>query len=106
MSKKLLDLEMSKEKIINDLKKENFTIESYPAIHFIIDKTIKEIKQCIKSACVFYLRYMDNPELLFKEQKEYWKKYKHHLKFGKTADNYEEWLFKLAFKDVLEGERK
>ena len=47
---KPLDLEGIKEKIIEDCRKENFTTESYPAIHFIVDKTIKEIEQRIKSA--------------------------------------------------------
>ena len=47
---KPLDLEGIKEKIIEDCRKENFTTESYPAIHFIIDTTIKEIEQRIKSA--------------------------------------------------------
>ena len=37
-----------------------------------IDKSIrKELKQRIKSACEFYLRYKDKPELLMKEHPEY-----------------------------------
>jgi len=32
---------------------------------------IKEVKQRIKSACEFYLRYKDNPELLIKEHLEF-----------------------------------
>ena len=46
---KFFDLEGIKTNIMEDLRKENFTAESYPAIHHIIDTTIKQIKQHIKS---------------------------------------------------------
>jgi len=75
-------------------------------------KAIKEIKQEIKKRCEFYLRYKDNPSLLWKENPKYRKKLK---KFGITEkwvsedcdelydwEDYNEWLFKLAFKSVLE----
>ena len=50
MTEKSLDLEEIKKKIIEECRKENFTTESYPAIHFIVDKTINEIKQRIQEA--------------------------------------------------------
>jgi len=78
----------------------------------IIKFIIKEIKQEIKKRCEFYLRYKDNPSLLWKENPKYRKKLK---KFGITEkwvsedcdelydwEDYNEWLFKLAFKSVLE----
>ena len=84
-------------------------------------------KEDIKSACEFYLRYKDKPELLKKE-------FPTSLKVGKKEfgaedelnnflriikekitflqgfeieifkQKYNDWLFKLAFKDVLENE--
>jgi len=56
-------------------------------------------KQRLKSACEFYLKYKDKPELFDKEQ------YKNYVRqiFWSSIDNYNDWLFKLAFKDVLEG---
>jgi len=82
----------------------------------------KELKQRIKSACEFYLRYKDNPSLLVKEHPELKKEFKQ--KFGKfmlTIINwldsfnnckisltvlkwkreYNEWLFYSAFKGVF-----
>jgi len=66
----------------------------------------------IKSACDFYLRYKDKPLLLWEEEgfllhelnitKELWDI------MGKlddkewTINDYNDWLFKLAFKDVFE----
>ena len=72
------------------------------------------IKQCIKSACEFYLRYKDKPELLKKEHSEFKEEVekfiikKHPILqniFDYTAFNlreYNKWLFKLAFKSVFE----
>jgi len=78
----------------------------------IIKFIIKEIKQEIKKRCEFYLKYRDNPSLLWKENPKYRKKLK---KFGITEkwvsedcdelydwEDYNKWLFKLAFKGVLE----
>ena len=56
----------------------------------------------IKSACNFYLRYKDKPKLLIEEQSIFLKKIMEDLEMIKTDPNYNEWLFKLAFKDVLE----
>ena len=119
------------------------------------DFTMGEIKQRIKKACEFYLRYKDKPDSLAKEHPEYrqiivlnfntlclnckkelgevcirtwvgWddgdydyfcsekcaEEYKKHLPKTKnilvpTHEEYNEWLFKLAFKDVFEkGEKR
>jgi len=63
----------------------------------------------VKSACEFYLRYKDRPDLFEKEQKnliDYDCRYDWDHTFvilkGNRAIKYKEWLFKLAFKDVLE----
>jgi len=72
----------------------------------------------IKSACEFFLRYKDNPKLLIKEHPEYKKYIKEAWKWAFKEPNknihyskqdildvyrsYNEWLFKLAFKSVLE----
>jgi len=72
------------------------------------------LEQRIKSACKFYLRYKDKPELLKdafpKLTKEIEQK---DLESIYTADGnyheyqrkkYNEWLFKLAFKDVMKND--
>ena len=78
-------------------------------------EAVKEIKQRIKKACEFYLRYKDNPKLLFKEKKlkhlfikeEKLQPFMAQMIKNRYLKQYNEWLFKLAFKDVLEeGERK
>jgi len=77
-------------------------------------RVMKKIKQQIKSACEFYLRYKDNPELLIKEHPKCedevvsmcfagWDDYYRRNLIVTTE--YNEWLFKLAFKDVL-GDKK
>ena len=84
------------------------------------------IKQ-LKSACKFYLRYKDNPELLIREHPD---KAKIEINYETAEDvvneiekiieeygqldaqatirlkliEYNEWLFRLAFKDVLGGD--
>ena len=88
---------------------------------------IYEIKQRIRSACMFYLKYKDKPELLVKERPdkamieidydtaEDIVKEIHRIveRYGKVEAQatirlkiieYNEWLFKLSFKDVLENE--
>jgi hypothetical protein len=78
----------------------------------------------VESACEFYLRYKDDPELLIKEHPEYeeelddyfetitddcnnriytnWKEDLNTYTFGGSViDEFNEWLFKLAFKDVI-----
>ena len=83
-----------------------------------LKELIKEIKQRLKSACKFYLKYWRNPGLLIKEHPEHEidvLKLRRDAIFevngfvedaeqieGPFAALYIEWLFKLAFKDVLE----
>jgi len=69
----------------------------------------------VKSACKFYLRYRDKPELLIKEHPEYKEKV-NSIKLRFVSENselvdsmmwhylsdYNEWLFKLAFKSILD----
>ena len=103
---KPLDLEEIKKWVKQDLVVKEGNIDR------AIDLTVNKLKQQIKEACEFYLRYKDNPSLLWKENPKYRKKLK---KFGITEkwvsedcdelydwEDYNEWLFKLAFKGVLE----
>ena len=63
----------------------------------------------IKSACEFYLRYKDKPALLWKEREEY---RRNLIKLDKLEDDYfrfdtdeyNEWLFRLAFRSVIKNE--
>jgi len=94
-----------------------------PDLIFSISQ-IEFIKQRLKSACEFYLRYKDNPELLIKEHPEYkeelnkyfssivddydekiynnWMADLHTYTFGgQVINDFNVWLFKLAFKDVF-----
>jgi len=101
-------------------------------VYGIIQVTINKIKRRIKSACEFYLRYKDKPELLVEEYPKLLEKMirehsltqlikkniekikvidgsiiaflkdKSGLSFSKK--DYNEWLFRLAFEDVLENE--
>jgi len=70
----------------------------------------KFIKQRIKSACEFYLRYRNKPRVLIKEHPEYVEDVKEFLDMLDNAQSdeydsimihYNEWLFKLAFREVL-----
>jgi len=74
------------------------------------ERLIAEIKQRIKEACEFYLRYRDKPELFAKEREEHEvrqyirevEKILDHKNFywvmGKLAKfEYNDWLFRLAF---------
>ena len=102
-----LDLEGIDEKMIEELnKKQPHDLQTE------IDIFKQAIKQRLKSACEFYLKYKDNPDLLMKEQPEYEKETKKFYSKGRKTkhrdiigmwhlDEYNEWLFKLAFKKVL-----
>jgi len=87
-------------------------------------KLVKEIKQRINSACEFYLRYKDRPELLIKEHPEYLEELKKKCMprieeilsciklqvktneevFVVCYEKYTFWLFRLAFRGVLDDE--
>ena len=84
------------------------------------EQLVNYFKYKLKSACKFYLRYKDNPDLLIKEHPEYEKELNNYFgsvvdDYGKKAydnwkrdletyaycaviDDYNIWLFKLAFK--------
>ena len=78
----------------------------------LLTEILDEIKQRLKSACEFYLRYKDKPALLAKEIPKYKKEIE---KFGEKEvlspvlhrtyewdfKKYNEWLFCLAFKGVM-----
>lgn len=104
-----------KKDLIDEIVEKYNLIEGrgYKPIMYLV---IKELKQRIKSAYEFYLRYKDKPELLIKEHPEYKKKVNifeptkiyilgHKVKRNEFYDlnKFNEWLFKLAFKDVIEN---
>ncbi len=95
---------------LEQVRKEVFKwIVGQPAneLEEFFDFTMEEVEQRIKSACEFWLRYKDNPKLFSEEQfKIRWEYYSDlgYLVWNmnrKQWENYNEWLFKLAFKDVL-----
>ena len=65
----------------------------------------KEIKQRIKLACEFYMKYMNKPELLIREHPKYRDEVdKMFSDSGITfVARYNRWLFKLTFKDIIRG---
>ena len=75
------------------------------------------IKQRLKSACEFWLKYKDNPLLLCEEKPEYKKEFEPFTTAFKSSafssqklkwilDKYNDWLFRLCFKSVLEDDKK
>jgi len=101
-----LDLKNIEEKIIDELN------EQQPHDLETEIKIFKRVVlQRLKSACEFYLRYKDDPLSLIKDFPSYEKyvsnfsqncielKDKTLMKFD--FKKYNEWLFRLAFKDVL-----
>jgi len=107
-----LDLEGIEEAVIN--KFSNLILKNFDNCKFtqedikqVILLTSEELKQRLKSACEFYLRYKGNPCLFSKEQFKI--KWECYLDIGCLIwnkkqgqwENYNEWLFKLAFKDVF-----
>ena len=114
-----------------------FTLGRYVAMEGLMQTLLRvikdteiEIKQYIKSACEFYLKYMSNgtrllhdyPELRERYDKEVFSRFKlkkltvylvdevsmipfeQHEEDLRDTDLYNEWLLKLAFKDVFEEE--
>ena len=83
----------TKEQIV-DSKEEAITL-----IFDLVQEIVNvEIKQRLKSACEFYLRYKDNPELLINEHPKYEKEIQKLWKNKNFTATYNDWLFKLAFK--------
>jgi len=64
------------------------------------------MRQQIKSACEFYLKYKDEPELLFEEKREYRVILAHLFGDDKDTSRYNDWLFKEVFRCVLEEENE
>jgi len=68
----------------------------------------KKIKHRIKSACEFYLKFRHDPSVFFAFYPQYYDDFEKEC--GLLSENLEdttcfnEWLFHLAFKDVLGGE--
>ncbi|MHC1636028.1 MAG: hypothetical protein ACXQTS_05350 [Candidatus Methanospirareceae archaeon] len=83
----------------------------------VVNFVLKFVKRRIKEACEFYLRYKDKPECLWEEKPEYRETLKKMFVFYKengepyfSEDDYgweiyNDWLFKLAFKEVFEEEK-
>ena len=74
-------------------------------------KIEKYIKQRIKAVCEFYLRYKDKPALFSDEQFTIDWKYDrltgtYIVELGNRYTEYNYWLFKLAFKNILDEELK
>jgi len=78
-------------------------------IEELVEFTINKTLQHIRKACEFYLRYKDNPELLIKEHPELKRKckrlnrwaYESEYKPHSNMAEYNEWLFRLVFKEVV-----
>ena len=80
-----------------------------------IDLTLHKTKERIKSACEFYLKYKNRFELFYVDlengfislsegkENDFEKLLAEWRKDELSYDDYNEWLFKLAFKDVLDG---
>ena len=79
------------------------------------DTLLKEVKQRIKSACEFYLKCKDNPRLFVYENPKYieeinellgenWKSIKSRKMNTLHNEIFNNWLFKLAFGDVFDGD--
>ena len=106
-------------KVIYEIVEKTITTYKVPKEVIRVDyKKAREIlKQRIKQACEFYLRYKDNMNLLLKEQdkngelirqikeldsKQTWENY--HDWTIRMISLYNEWLFKLAFKGVFKND--
>ena len=87
-------------------------------VSLAIAHAVRKSFERVKSACEFYLRYKDNPELLIEEHPEYEEELMNQFlfKYRNTLDRlteiqtfykwkYQEWLFKQVFKEVLKNEK-
>lgn len=115
MKEVVLDLEKLREEILNmvDYWNEDTSLMRNDGVEAIIRK----IKQHIKAACKFYLKYKDKPELLGKDYPFFVDKideiYKKRIEAEEAlgpnyepsssfTEEYNNWLFKEAFKCILE----
>ena len=134
-----LKLEDLKEFAPNELEKETMSMMVYglykeeklvdtkeEAIELafsLINEVIDKIKQKVKSACEFYLRYKNEPVLLVEDFPELERDvvlnsivnlggkgenffFKNEGLRKISLEKYNEWLFRLAFRDVLGGENE
>jgi len=116
-----LDLDIERRLIKGISKTSTWTTDEVISfVNDVLKTNLNDLKQHIKSACEFWLRYKNNPELLWDERKEYRKQMKElpimwfDIKIkgdvwfeNEDIDVYNEWLFKLAFGDVFkEGDKK
>lgn len=82
------------------------------------DLFIENVREEIKQACLFYLRYVNRPNVFVKENPSYKREIGEQKKNYIDKDgvfagtmwlhfllSYNEWLFKIAFKEVLEEEK-
>ena len=108
MKPKPSNLEEVADRIIKELSVVKTVGESEGLQYAIKANIVFFVKKYLKSACEFYLRYKDKPTLLLKEHPEYESteflvELDENFKedFNDFMKKYNEWLFKLAFKDVL-----
>ena len=109
-------LEKQLEKRSDLIKYEKIDVSNPPLLKETVfitrirDVLINEIKQRIRAACEFYLKYKDKPALFSEEQFSISWRYDrltgtYIVDLGNRYTEYNYWLFKLAFKDVLEEEK-
>jgi len=102
-----------KEEVLQWLYKEVKQPDKY-LISIALGHAIRKTVERIRKACEFYLRYKDKPRLLWKEFE--FSDVDDEKKCGEfvdrqeeevfVIDEYNEWLFKLAFRGVFENARK
>jgi len=92
------------------LDKKGFNYETFcKESMFQVEKEFFHISD-LKSACEFYLKYKDKPLSLYEEiilseeEKEELKTLLDDCIEQGLYDEYDDWLFKLAFKDVFGGD--
>jgi len=130
MSEKPLDLDVFKE-ILEEIYKRRLgagiSQKAYDSYYEVIKITINKIKQQIREACMFYLKYKNDPESLIEEHPDYAKKKIAILnvfdeptklvslekfiavikklnseEYSRQIENsYNEWLFKQTFKVIF-----
>jgi len=100
-----LDLKKVREEVFK------YVVGSYSnELEEFFDLTMEEIKQRIKNAVEFYRIYRKYPDFLIQDFPEYEKHIEKLRKKTLTTteeefilNDYQRWLLKIAFKDVLKG---
>ena len=99
--------------LISDEKEFDTKEEALDCIFSLLDEFKEETKEHIRSVCEFYLRYIYDPWLLWEERHEFrCEKLREFMKdIVENEDTaiedsamceYNKWLFKEAFKSILE----